>query len=82
MHHRMDDFLPAQAPPNAKLQVIDFTTSKPALPAYNGRVAAVIENILTHHEGNELLRRVEASTETTPATWERAMINTGNDKQA
>lgn len=83
----MDDFLPSQAPPNARLQVVDFTTSNPALPAYKGRLAAVINDILTHEECSELLRRVEASTTSQDAsqatpTWERAMINTGNGKQA
>lgn len=82
MHDEMDDFLPFQAPPNAKLRVIDFAASTPALPAYNRRLAAVIDDILTHEECSELLRRVEASTGTTPATWERAMVNTGNGKQA
>lgn len=82
MRAEMDDFLPAQAPPNAKLQVIDFATSNPALPEYNGRLAAVIDDILTHEECSELLRRVEASTPSTTATWERALVNVGNGKQA
>ncbi|KAE8145099.1 hypothetical protein BDV25DRAFT_77249 [Aspergillus avenaceus] len=81
----MANFLPAQAPPNAKVHFIDFPTTTPPIPEYKNLFAAVIDDLLTQQECDELIRLAEASTVTpnspTP-TWERAMINIGNGKQA
>ncbi|KAB8275718.1 hypothetical protein BDV30DRAFT_59137 [Aspergillus minisclerotigenes] len=78
------NFLPSKAPSGAKYHKFDFTTSNPPLPEFKNRFAAVIDNILTEEECNELIRLAEASTVTpqspTPV-WERAMINVGNGKQ-
>ncbi|KAL3473585.1 hypothetical protein BJX99DRAFT_196182 [Aspergillus californicus] len=74
------DFLPPQPPSNAHCQIIDFETSDPPLPEFKRYLAAVIDNALTEDECNELLRIAESST--TDNTWERAMINTGNGRQA
>jgi len=82
----MDTFLPPEAPPSASAHRIDFATTSPPIPAYANSFAAVIDNILTEAECNELIRLAEASTvppndtAATP-TWERAMINAGNGKQ-
>ncbi|KAB8239635.1 uncharacterized protein BDW43DRAFT_258737 [Aspergillus alliaceus] len=78
-------FLPPQAPTGAKWQKIDFATSSPRLPEYSNLFAAVIDDLLTEEECNELIRLAEASTFTPDSTtpvWERAMINIGNGKQA
>ncbi|GAB1204354.1 hypothetical protein APSETT445_003007 [Aspergillus pseudonomiae] len=77
-------FLPPQAPSGAKYHKIDFATSDPPLPEYKGRFAAIIDNILTQEECNELIRLAEATTLTPQSTtpvWERAMINVGNGRQ-
>ncbi|RJE23506.1 P4Hc [Aspergillus sclerotialis] len=88
-----DSFLPSETPPNATSYQIDFTKTTPALPKYKDHFAAVIDNILTPSECNELIRLAEASTTTSTAshsepqpqphtpTWERAMVNVGNGKQ-
>ena len=79
-----DSFLPSTTPPNATTYKIDFTKTNPALPKYKDHFAAVIDNILTPSECNELIRLAEASTlPSTPhtPTWERAMVNAGNGKQ-
>ncbi|KAL3443447.1 hypothetical protein BJX65DRAFT_298244 [Aspergillus insuetus] len=74
------DFLPAQPPANARCQVIDFAATNPPLPEYKRYLAAVIDNALTESECNELLRLAEASSP--DGTWERALINVGNGRQA
>ncbi|RAH74134.1 uncharacterized protein BO66DRAFT_388202 [Aspergillus aculeatinus CBS 121060] len=90
------EFLPAQPPADAQCHRIDFTQSDPPLPEYKDLCAAVIDNAFTKEECDELLRLAEASTvpSTKPGdrtaaaaaaaepTWERAMINLGNGKQA
>ncbi|XHF99484.1 hypothetical protein AWENTII_002986 [Aspergillus wentii] len=77
-------FLPRQAPRTASAHIIDFTTTTPSIPKYNNLFAAVIDNILTESECNELIQLAESSTITpsspTP-TWERAMINVGGGRQ-
>ncbi|KAL1985423.1 hypothetical protein VTN96DRAFT_7866 [Rasamsonia emersonii] len=82
--HIPDGFLPPEPPPNAYLQRIDFMTTDPPMPEYNNMFAAVVHNLLTESECQELLRLAEASTLTsdnqTP-TWERAMINAGGGRQ-
>ena len=79
----MDDFLPPEAPSHASIHGIDFATSTPPLPVYNGLFAAAIDNILTDEECAEFIRRAEATTvpQGTPA-WERATIHIGNGQQA
>lgn len=84
----MDNFLPPEAPPNFSIRKIDFTTTDPPIPKYAPLFAAVIDNIFTEEECNELVRRAEATTllpseseDTTTPAWERAMINIGNGKQ-
>ncbi|KAJ0421570.1 hypothetical protein BJY00DRAFT_311881 [Aspergillus carlsbadensis] len=74
------DFLPAQPPADARCQVIDFATTDPPLPEYKRYLAAVIDNALTESECKELLRFAEASSP--GGTWERALINIGNGRQA
>ncbi|KAF7597276.1 hypothetical protein BBP40_008118 [Aspergillus hancockii] len=79
------NFLPQEAPPEAKSQQIDFTASDPPLPEYKGLFAAVIDNVLTQEECNELIRLAESTTFTPDSkipVWERAMINIGNGQQA
>ncbi|KAH8428531.1 uncharacterized protein LDX57_006227 [Aspergillus melleus] len=79
------EFLPAQAPAGVQCHKIDFTATDPPLPKYKGLFAALIDNVLTPAECEELIRQAEASTVTstsTTPTWERAMINVGNGKQA
>ncbi|RAL16009.1 uncharacterized protein BO97DRAFT_403187 [Aspergillus homomorphus CBS 101889] len=84
------EFLPAQPPANAQCHRIDFTRSDPPLPEYKDLRAVVIDNALTKEECDELLRLAEASTvpphkdrsAAAEPTWERAMINLGNGKQA
>ncbi|PLB54637.1 hypothetical protein P170DRAFT_421309 [Aspergillus steynii IBT 23096] len=79
------EFLPAQAPAGVQCHQIDFTATDPPLPKYKDHFAAVIDNILTPAECEELIRQAEASTVTptsTTPTWERAMINIGNGQQA
>ncbi|KAL2842177.1 hypothetical protein BJY01DRAFT_5863 [Aspergillus pseudoustus] len=75
------DFLPARPPANARCQVIDFATTEPPLPEYKRYLAAVIDNALTESECKELLRIAEASSPD-GSTWERALINVGNGRQA
>jgi hypothetical protein len=60
--------------------VIDFAATDPPLPEYKRYLAAVIDNALTESECNELLRFAEASSP--DGTWERALINIGNGRQA
>lgn len=54
------------------------------MPEYKNMFAAVVHNLLTEAECQELLRLAEASTLTannrTP-TWEHAMINAGGGRQ-
>lgn len=73
-------FLPAQAPHNVTSTVIDFTATTPAIPEYKNSFAAVIDNFMTAAECKELLALAEQSTGT--GSWDRAMINVGNGKQA
>ncbi|KAL4946663.1 hypothetical protein BDV06DRAFT_53958 [Aspergillus oleicola] len=77
---RNSDFLPPQPPANAQCRVIDFATTDPPLPEYKRYLAAVIDNALTEAECKELLRLAEASTP--DKTWERALINMGNGREA
>ncbi|KAE8380942.1 hypothetical protein BDV26DRAFT_279081 [Aspergillus bertholletiae] len=79
------NFLPPQAPAGVKYHRIDFATSDPPLPEFKDQFAAVIDDVFTQEECNELIRLAEASTLTPQSTtpvWERAMINIGNGKQA
>lgn len=85
------DFLPPQLPPNAKSNIIDFTSTKPAIPKYKDHFAAVIDNFMTEAECNELLSYAEQSATKTSISngnatkadpWERAMINVGGGRQA
>lgn len=87
----MDTFLTPEAPPNASVHRIDFATTNPPIPAYANSFAAVIDNIITEAECNELIRLAEVSTlpdgtthgtAKAAPTWKRAMINMGNGKQA
>lgn len=75
-----DDFLPPAPLPTAKAHRIDFTQTDPRIPHYKDLFAAVINDILTPAECDELLRLAEAST-CTSEPWERAMINVGNGVQ-
>jgi hypothetical protein len=82
-----DGFLPPQAPRDAHSRKIDFANADSSLPEYKDLFAAVIDNLLTESECEELIRLAEATTiknntDTTTPTWERAMINMGNGKQA
>ncbi|KAB8078370.1 hypothetical protein BDV29DRAFT_152899 [Aspergillus leporis] len=84
-HQTFSNFLPPQAPPGVECHQIDFAASDPQLPEYKNLFAAVIENLLTQKECNELIRLAEATTcnpGSTAPVWERAMINIGNGKQA
>ncbi|KAL4887963.1 hypothetical protein BDV59DRAFT_189635 [Aspergillus ambiguus] len=78
------NFIPGQIPAGARSHRINFQTSDPPLPEYKGLFAAVIENVFTENECNELIRLAESTTLTgvssTP-TWGRATINVGNGKQ-
>ncbi|KAL2814265.1 hypothetical protein BJX63DRAFT_200983 [Aspergillus granulosus] len=75
------NFLPARPPANARCQVIDFATTVPPLPEYKRYLAAVVDNALTEAECKELISIAEASTPD-GSTWERALINVGNGRQA
>ncbi|KAL3466063.1 hypothetical protein BJX64DRAFT_35929 [Aspergillus heterothallicus] len=75
------EFLPAKPPANAHCRIIDFATTEPPLPEYKRWLAAVIDNALTESECKELLRIAEASSPN-GSTWERALINIGNGRQA
>ncbi|KAJ6104247.1 hypothetical protein N7523_010567 [Penicillium sp. IBT 18751x] len=74
-----EDFLRGPAPA-AKVHLIDFEKTTPPIPAFKDSFAAVVENLLSPEECNELLVLAEQST-TEPSKWERAMINVGNGKQ-
>ncbi|KAL4947617.1 hypothetical protein BDW69DRAFT_110341 [Aspergillus filifer] len=80
MPQKNSGFLPPQAPANAQCRVIDFASTDPPLPEFKRYLAAVIDNALTESECKELLRLAEASTP--DKTWERALINMGNGKEA
>ncbi|KAF9885820.1 hypothetical protein FE257_012292 [Aspergillus nanangensis] len=84
--HSEPTFLPAQAPPGATSHRIDFPTCDPPIPEYKNLFAALIENVLTEPECNELIRLAESTTlgtgsESSTPTWERALINAGNGKE-
>ena len=64
----------------AKVHLIDFEITTPPIPAFKNNFAAVIDNLISREECNELLCLAEQST-TEPSKWERAMINVGNGKQ-
>ncbi|KAJ5144816.1 hypothetical protein N7448_002208 [Penicillium atrosanguineum] len=73
-----EDFL--RGPATAKVHHIDFETTTPPIPAFKNNFAAVIDNLMSPEECNELLHLAEQST-TESSKWERAMINAGNGKQ-
>ncbi|THC95169.1 hypothetical protein EYZ11_005372 [Aspergillus tanneri] len=80
-----EPFLTPQAPAGVQCHKIDFAATDPPLHKYKDFFAAMIDNIFTPTECEDLIRQAETSTLTptspTP-TWERAMINIGNGKQA
>ncbi|KAE8401186.1 hypothetical protein BDV37DRAFT_255677 [Aspergillus pseudonomiae] len=84
-----EDFLQAPPPPTATVKKLDFTKTTPPIPAYKNHFAAIINNVLTPAECNQLLQLAEQSTipqgttnpnpERTP--WDRALLNVGNGQQ-
>ncbi|KAL8824939.1 MAG: hypothetical protein Q9170_007994 [Blastenia crenularia] len=66
----------AKPAPNVQVRKIDFT--KTPLPAYKGRYAVVLDEVLTKAECDDLIRAAEARTN---GKWEQAMINVGMGQQ-
>lgn len=71
--------------PDACLRQLDFTQTSPSIPAFKDHFAAIVDNILTLEECQQLLRLAEESTlqnkESTAPAWHRAMVNVGNGRQ-
>lgn len=85
-------FLRGPPPSNATVHKIDFEKTNPPVPAFKNRFAAVIDNLLSEEECNDLLRFAQESilpeNETSENAsnepnqiWERAMINIGGGRQ-
>ena len=78
------DFLAPEAPPNATLRILDFEKTTPPIPAYKGHFAAVIDNLFTECECNEIIRLASESTRSASCPegqWARAMVNAGGGKE-
>ncbi|PLB33751.1 uncharacterized protein BDW47DRAFT_113464 [Aspergillus candidus] len=78
------DFLTPEAPPNATLRILDFEKTTPPIPAYKGHFAAVIDNLFTESECNEIIRLASESTKSASCPegkWARAMVNAGHGKE-
>ena len=69
-------FLSKPNPAVARKTVINF--KKTPLPEYQGLFAAILDNVLSRDECDDLIRAAEA---TTGGQWEQAMINVGNGEQ-
>lgn len=70
------DFLTGPTPKIEKSEV-DFRYTE--VPEYEGRIAIVLDNVLTKNECDTLVQAAEAQSN---GTWEQAMINVGGGKQA
>ncbi|KAE8141736.1 hypothetical protein BDV38DRAFT_268476 [Aspergillus pseudotamarii] len=87
--HIPKSFLQARPPPTATIKQLDFTKTTPPIPAYKNHFAALIDNVLTPAECNQLLHLAEQSitprnpTHTNPGEvpWDRALLNVGNGKE-
>lgn len=69
-------FLSKPNPGLVRKTVIDFKTTP--LPEYQGLYAAVLDNVFSREECDDLILAAEA---TTGGQWEQAMINVGNGEQ-
>ncbi|KAF9888993.1 hypothetical protein FE257_008163 [Aspergillus nanangensis] len=78
------DFLCTPALPTATPTKIDFTRTNPPINAYKNHFAAIVDNLLTPAECNQLLQLAEQSAKSptggTPVhdLWDRALLNIGN----
>ena len=71
------DFLMKPTPGSQiRKSIINFKET--ALPEYEKLYAAVLDNVFSREECDELIRAAEA---TTHGHWEQAMINVGNGEQ-
>lgn len=84
-----ENFLQGPPPPTAAIKELDFSKTTPPIPAYKNHFAAIIENVLTPAECNQLLYLAEQSITPESTTnlnpretpWDRALLNVGNGKQ-
>ena len=75
--HLPSDFL-AKPGPQVETTRVSFSSTKLNLPEFANDYAVVLDNVLTKDECAQLLAAAEA---TSAGEWERAMVNTGGNKQ-
>jgi len=71
-----EDFLTGPAP---NLQRSDVDWIKEDVPVYEGKVAIVLDGVLSQQECDDLISAAES---TNGGVWERAMVNIGYGQQA